>query len=102
MVEHDAAASTGFKIADNRTAELAEWDYDILGLMVGEIQHDSPELFDELLLAELQSPAEEKNAEAKDIPDVFKIVITCIDKKHQRHLMRKFKKEGLCYEVSDN
>lgn len=40
-------------LADNRTAELAEWDDLMLAELMAEVQRDSEDLYDALLLAEL-------------------------------------------------
>ena len=54
-VDHDPASAAGFKVADNRTAELATWDDTLLLELIGEIGDASPDLAAELQLAELQA-----------------------------------------------
>jgi hypothetical protein len=44
VVEEDNTTATGYAIADNRTAELAEWN-DNLGALLKEISKDEPDLF---------------------------------------------------------
>jgi len=55
MVEDDPATATGFAIADNRTAEMAHWDYAGLARMlsdaVGDIPNDELGFTDEDLAA---------------------------------------------------
>lgn len=41
VVDDDAAMATAYGIADNRTAELAKWDEEILGTLLGGLQ-DTP------------------------------------------------------------
>jgi hypothetical protein len=96
MVEHDPAAANGFKIADNRTAELAEWDLDILGDLLGEIQEDSPTLFDELLLSELLPDADDDNSsgQVEEVPAVFQVVVKCENEHQQQKLFVRLEKEG--------
>ncbi len=42
FVDDDAMTAAGFSIADNRTAELAEWDRDALDRLLTEIETDDP------------------------------------------------------------
>lgn len=44
MVDDDSMTATGFAIADNRTAELAEWDKETLGRLLGELDDVDEEL----------------------------------------------------------
>ena len=37
LVDEDNVSATGFAIADNRTAELAEWDEEVLGRLMQEV-----------------------------------------------------------------
>jgi DNA modification methylase len=50
-VDDDPVTAAGFSIADNRTAELAEWDRDALGQLLSQIKADDPLL--DRMLAEL-------------------------------------------------
>ena len=59
-VEHDPSAQRGYSVADNRTAELAGWDDDLLEAQLALIEEDSPDLYDELLLDELRLGDEEE------------------------------------------
>jgi hypothetical protein len=47
-VDDDPMAATGFSIADNRTAELAEWDRDALDKLLSQIKTNDP-LLDQML-----------------------------------------------------
>lgn len=58
-VEDDPKAHLGFALADNRTAELAEWDANVLHAIVAELAADEPGLVDDLAFAELLAAAEE-------------------------------------------
>lgn len=60
-VDDDPQAQSGFALADNRTAELAEWDDVVLQQLLSEVEANDSELFDALLLAELAAP---KHADA--------------------------------------
>lgn len=39
----EGSEMTAFAIADNRTAELAEWDYQVLGQVLASLQEEEPE-----------------------------------------------------------
>lgn len=63
VVDESDIEATGFAIADNRTAELAEWDEDVLSQLLGALDADPN--FDATLtgftdaeIAQLQAPAE--------------------------------------------
>jgi len=57
IVDDDATTATGFAIADNRTAELAEWDDEALAALMGSLQADGFDIgdlgFDEDALRDL-------------------------------------------------
>jgi DNA modification methylase len=55
-VDDDPMTAAGFSIADNRTAELAEWDREALDKLLSEIQTDDPMLG--RMLAELGGAAQ--------------------------------------------
>lgn len=112
-VEHDGTAQRGFSIADNRTAELADWDDAILGDLIGQLEGDAPDLFQDLLLADLltedkgsaagadsEDSAGEKvdsgNAEETEepVPERFSIVIDCQDEAEQKTLFEQLQNEG--------
>ena len=55
FTDDDSMTAVGFAIADNRTAELAEWDGDALDRLLGEVRVEDvrlQEMFDELAEAE--------------------------------------------------
>lgn len=49
----DKTKATGFALADNRAAELAEWDQKLLDELIPELQAAAGNLADDLLLADL-------------------------------------------------
>ncbi|MFZ5831449.1 MAG: ParB N-terminal domain-containing protein [Planctomycetota bacterium] len=101
LVKHDAAAARGFALADNRTAELAEWDPAVLESLLSEVEKESPDLWAELLLAELlpedadptedEQPEREGGAPKSD----FQIMIECDDVRHRDKLLGKLRRQGL-------
>jgi DNA modification methylase len=67
------AEATAYAIADNRTAELAEWDEDALAQQLAALQIEDEELlaatgFDEKELEEMSGPAEVEEDEVPDPP----------------------------------
>jgi ParB-like chromosome segregation protein Spo0J len=44
LVDDDPITATGYAIADNRTAELAAWDEEALGRLLGELQAEEVDL----------------------------------------------------------
>lgn len=44
LVDDDPITATGYAIADNRTAELAAWDEEALGRLLGELQAEEIDL----------------------------------------------------------
>jgi len=55
-VRQDAGAHVGYAIADNRTAQLAEWDNVRLVEAITQIHEDTPDLYEALRLADLVQP----------------------------------------------
>jgi len=96
-VQHDPAAARGYALADNRTAELADWDDAMLQALLAEVQEDSPQLYDDLLLAELRGAGDEGrgagDGKGKVMPD-FSVVVQCADQADQRRFVRQMKKEN--------
>ena len=85
---------TAYAIADNRTAELAEWDNDVLARTL-----DDPELgdvgFDEDEIAKLTANADPYDPELKLGDEKWMVVVTCESESHQAELLERFAGEGL-------
>lgn len=100
FVEWDNVTGTAFAIADNRTAELAEWDKVALERQLREIavgDADLQEMFSELA-ADLELITADEDG--RDDPparaaDRFQIVVTCSDRAHQQQLLEQFESDGL-------
>jgi ParB-like chromosome segregation protein Spo0J len=106
------AAAKAWAIADNRTAELAEWDVEELDRQLDELDEEFKDTdlgFDEkqvdaLLNGEFEDahgfapkrekPAADKPAGEEKIAAQFKIIINCRDEKDQRELIEEFEKRG--------
>ena len=100
-VEDDEAAQTGFSIADNRTAELANWDNVLLAELLEKHAADAPDLYDDLLMAalfdEASKPAAGKTKPegvAEPMPDTWCVVVDCRDEDDQKAFYETMKKEG--------
>lgn len=63
--DFDPATATGYAIADNRTAELAEWDDARLAEAIAEIEETDPDLAAALLLDDLL-----QQESAADVPEI--------------------------------
>jgi len=84
-----------FAIADNRTAELAEWDDKILAEQLLELDANGWELaeigFDNLE----PSMEEDDNTAPLEFQTKYEIVVECIDEIQQRTLLDQFNDQGL-------
>ncbi len=87
---------TAFAIADNRTAELAEWDDDVLAAELGGLQEDGIDLaelgFTDRDLKKLLGddlPGGDGGADAK-----FLIVVTCTTEADQARLIERLQADG--------
>jgi len=85
---------TAYAITDNRTAELAQWDTEILAKLagdgeLGDVGFEQDEL---KLLAGLER---EKDADEADaISATFEVVIECRDEAQQKELFERLRGEG--------
>lgn len=100
-VQHDAKAALGFSLADNRTSDLAAWDDAVLLELLPQVADDSPDLYADLLLAELREaePAGDGDQSGADhsaqlVPDQFSVVVECRDEADQKRFYETTKKEG--------
>lgn len=101
-VDQDAQSHAGYALADNRTAELAEWIETLVLEEIAAIQTHERDLADELLLEELRADclpkAKKKTTKEQTaaLPDAqWQILITCRDEAHQVELLQKLGAEGL-------
>lgn len=111
-VEDDPSSQTGFSLADNRTAELARWDQEMLQELLFEVGEQEAGLYDALLLHDLlevdmtstaeEEPARKKGQSAGDgeadaeqpVPESWSVVVECKDEDEQRALYERMKGEG--------
>jgi ParB-like chromosome segregation protein Spo0J len=88
--------ATAFGIADNRTAELAEWDTDVLKQFladptIGDLSFTAEELAALGAVSENLPPGEEASV---DLADGYQVVIDCDDEDEQREVYERLKSEG--------
>ncbi len=93
-----------YAIADNRTAELAEWDDSALADQLralaadGTIDHLVTGFSDlglEKLFDGLNQPSDSSQRPEPEVPECFQVVVECESEDHQRRLYERLTKEGL-------
>ena len=103
-MDDDEAQAVAYAIGDNRTSELAQWDYDLLADQLPTVDAESPELFGDLLLDSfLAKPAEEEPPEDPPGPpkSAFQVIVECQSASERKKLVAKLRREGLqCHEVT--
>jgi ParB-like chromosome segregation protein Spo0J len=84
---------TAYAIADNRSAELAEWDAEILAATLADEEIGDVGFLDE----EIAKLTEERIDEPSlDLPaEKWLVVVTCRDEMHQAELLERFAADGL-------
>lgn len=65
-----AKQQRALSIADNRTAELAEWDQTILDAQLALLEAEEPDLYGDLLLAELAESVGQFDVDGVDMPSL--------------------------------
>ena len=102
-VDEDPASSLGYAIADNRTAELAEWNEDRLAEALGVIHTNDQELYEALLLDRLgvATAGDDSDGEEEDEIDgqLFEVVVRCKDKSDQKAFCKRMKEESRSFEA---
>lgn len=115
VVNDDNITAIGYAIADNRTAELSEWDDDALRKLYPEIavgdadlQQMFTDLSEELKLFEVtddEEPEGDDPADDESPPDVpaqFRVLVTVADSDTQAQLLQRLAAEGYeCTAFSD-
>lgn len=107
------AEATAYSIADNRTAELAEWDDAGLAETLRALQSEGdPSIFaatgfadDEVdhlidrLADNATDDADGSGAGEQNVPDKYEIVVECHDETHQRETFERLQAEGFSCRV---
>lgn len=80
-------------IADNKIAELAETDDDLLGALLSELEGQLDVALAGILPNEKQSPGTEAG-EAQSLPSKFEVVVECASETEQREVYDALAAEG--------
>ncbi len=103
-VDHDAQTATAYAIADNRTSDLSEFDYNLLAELLREVEDHSPKLFEDLLLYSFMAqPAEEEEEpeQVKPPTSAYQVIVVCQDTSDREKLLKRLRKEGReCHAVT--
>jgi len=96
-VDWTASQIKAFAIADNRTAELADWDKDVLSTQLIELKTEG---WDISLIGfgidEKEKPEPvETDADEVAFDSKYEIVIECADEAEQYEMLTKFMEQGL-------
>ncbi len=100
--EMDNATAIALSIADNRTAELSEWDPVAVEKNMREVEvgdEDLSKMFAglaeqlELIVADTVDEPEEQPA--LDVPERFQVMVTCTDETHQKILLEELEGRGI-------
>jgi site-specific DNA-methyltransferase (adenine-specific) len=84
-----------FAIADNRTAELANWDKEILTTQLLDLEEAGFEIADFGFLKEQDNQEKELDTDSIKYEDKFEVVIECKDEFEQQDFLERFITEGL-------
>lgn len=107
VVDENDVQATAFAIADNRTAELAEWDYPVLGEVLSALQAAEDIELVELGWEQTEIDALIVSPTGEDSMDFsgdtnpqldglsYKIVVDCAGEEHQRIVLAVLEKEGI-------
>jgi ParB-like chromosome segregation protein Spo0J len=92
----DPTQATAFGIADNRTAELAEWDDDVLRSLLDSMDEDLLEVLDVDGIAKDVFDKNEPSTRDLDIDAIqWRVVVEVRDEEHQAEVIEKLEREGL-------
>ena len=90
-----------YRIADNKTAELAEWDIDALSAELAELGNMEDFGFTAEELAKLSGETEEPvGADIDTIVSRFVVIVECRDEAHQEQLYDQLTEQGETCRVS--
>lgn len=95
VVRSDLPATelTAFAIADNRTAELAEWDEEILGSVLSDAELGDVGFTSDEIKSFGEDDAGDLDA-ASEIRATFEVVAECVDEEQQKRLYQRLTAEG--------
>jgi ParB-like chromosome segregation protein Spo0J len=102
IIDEDNASAISFAIADNRTAELAEWDDAVLARLLHAVELGDADL--QQMLGDLagdrdlfatDEAAEPADDESDRLRAAFAVLVTCADEAQQVALLDEFMQRGL-------
>ena len=93
-VEDDATTATGYSLADNRTAELAEWDEAALAELVAELADGEGDLLAAMLLDDLAATPEVPEGEGEAGTLEYHVIVSLPDEAAQERFYEKMQVEG--------
>jgi len=88
------AELTAFGIADNRTAELAEWDADVLGRLLADPEMGDLGFSDEEIRKLSDRITTEAQGTGGEVHETFEVVAECRDEQAQKELYERLISEG--------
>ena len=90
-----ATEKTAYALADNRTAELADWDRDILGLQLLALQDDGFDIGEIGFELDTDDEDDEKaKKKEKEFNHEYLVVVECKDDQEQMEVYNKLNEEG--------
>jgi len=99
VTDLDPAHAQAFGIADNRTAELAEWDTDVLGQLLEGMDSDLADILSiddlDLNLPDFKPATEDDQGVSESLDFSFRIEITVSTEQEQEELYNRLQAEGL-------
>ena len=96
LVEDDPKTARGFSLADNRTAELAEWDLDLLAGQIDAIELEDLKLTANLLLADLRQEKQDPDPPTSvELQPKFSVLIKFADEADQLAMLSEFDKHEI-------
>lgn len=91
----DADKAKAFALADNRSAELAKWDDEILLEQLLELADNGFKLEDIGFTTPKDNFDEDVDVDAIDIEERYEVIIECANEVEQQELLLKLSDEGL-------
>lgn len=82
-----------FALADNRTAELATWDDEILGAQLMELQ-EADFLIDQIGFVQTEPKEVSEDTDPMTWDERYEVVVECSNEAQQEELLNRFSKEG--------
>lgn len=97
FVTDDASTHTGYRLADNRTAQLAHFDDERLAASIALLKEEDEDLFGALQLDALEAslPAEPTDGAAEPAEKQWSLLIACESEKQANRLFDRLAREGL-------